>query len=250
MQRENRTLQQSPESGHDELERSFHRDETGAAYSLSILLILPFYIVFLSIVLELAFLLVAKMGTIHASYAAARSASVHGAVVHPELRLLSPSDLSGFVTIQAQLKAKNAAVQAMVPFAGGFDSASESDSGPYVDAYTQYLEMIDEKQRIGSTSVRKRYASAQKRVSVSLRRAGASSRTSEPWREVVIARVEYDAPFRLPYIGRLLGGTKKDGAVVKTCVAETTLPLEMPQNQSGYLGVPLPGAATDVVSSL
>jgi hypothetical protein len=51
-------------------------DEEGASYMLSYVIVIPFYLLFLCLVVEATFLLVAKVGTLYAAHAAARSAVV------------------------------------------------------------------------------------------------------------------------------------------------------------------------------
>ena len=231
---------------------NFYGDESGAAYSLSFLMILPFYLLFLCIVLEVVFLLIGRMGTIHASLAAARAAVVHTTVAYPEERIPSPDDpLSGLIPYLARTKAQQAAVNALVPFASGFDEGATDASGAddYLDAYNALIALDGGSSRVRQESIRARYASARKRVRINLVTDSLLITTAKPWTRSVHVRVEYDAPFRLPYVGRLLGGEQKDGAVVKTCYAETTLQIECPQNRTGYTGVPIP-SEIDLLGSM
>ncbi len=55
---------------------ALHQDETGASYYLSVVLLLPLYLMLLIVTVELALLLNAKLAVTHAAYAAARAAVV------------------------------------------------------------------------------------------------------------------------------------------------------------------------------
>src|SRR5262245_56396176 len=105
-------------------------DEDGAAYTLSYVMVIPMYALLMCTIVEMALMLTAKLGTVYAAYAAARSASVWSSATEWE---------------KAQEKAKTAAVQAMVPFSSGTQSIIQSaapddfaDSGFYTAAYELY----------------------------------------------------------------------------------------------------------------
>src|SRR5262245_49854582 len=56
--------------------RELWRDEGGASYTLSYVLAVPVYLLFICIVAEMTLLLVAKVGTLYAAHAGARSSIV------------------------------------------------------------------------------------------------------------------------------------------------------------------------------
>lgn len=60
-------------------------DECGAAYSLSFVLTIPLYLVFCGLMLETTFLIIARIGTVYAAYAGARSAAAWDALQDPVL---------------------------------------------------------------------------------------------------------------------------------------------------------------------
>jgi hypothetical protein len=66
-------------------------DEEGASYMLSYVMVLPFYLLFVCLVVEASFLLVAKIGTLYAAHAAARSAVVWQWAQPEDLRLTRTS---------------------------------------------------------------------------------------------------------------------------------------------------------------
>lgn len=214
--------------------RRFHDDQSGAAYSLSFVLILPFYVIFLCIVMEMMFLMVAKIGTMHAALAAARVAVVRSTVSHPTERL------SGFFPLLTEQEAGRAAVVALVPYSSGLDvyKTPSSRGQTYLKGYKDFVKSSGIKTSVLDSYVLAKFASAEKRLKTTLKMDDSNSKT--PWKQSVTAKVEYDAPFRLPYIGRILGGTKKNGAIVRAVVSEAILEIECPQNSKGFLGVPVP----------
>ena len=51
-------------------------EEDGAAYTLSYVMVIPVYALLICLIIETCLMLTAKLGTVYAGYAAARSASV------------------------------------------------------------------------------------------------------------------------------------------------------------------------------
>jgi len=221
--------------------RRFGRRQEGAGYSTSFIIILPIYVFIIAFTFEFMSTLLAKTGTVHMSLMAARAAIVHLAVERPSDR---PTD---FIPKIAQEKARKAAVIAATStVAGGFDpavkkSASSKEAREYLQAYRDYVALAGIKSPVSEAYILKKYASAEKRtdVKLTLSRTNGSS-PNEPWKQSLTATIIYDMPFRLPFIGRCIGGKSKDGAVVKTIISQTTLGVECPQNDSGYLGAALP----------
>jgi len=221
--------------------RLFGRSQTGAGYSVSFILILPLYVFLIVFTLEATLLLIAKIGTIHMSLAAARAAVVHLAAERPSDRPV------GFIPDVARKKARKAAIiTATSTFAGGFDpavkkSAPSSDAQDYLRAYQDYVSLLGVASPVKDSYILKRHASAEKRTNVELTlNPSKTSASNQPWKQSLTATVVYDAPFRFPLVGRCLGGKTKDGAVVKSITSRTTLGVECPQNNSGYLGAALP----------
>ena len=54
----------------------FLRDEEGAAYSLSFVMVIPIFALMICLIIEGALIMTAKLGTVYAAFAAARTASV------------------------------------------------------------------------------------------------------------------------------------------------------------------------------
>src|SRR5690606_9836967 len=106
-------------------------DERGASYSLSLVLVTPFYTLLICTIVECALMMVVKIGTVYAAYSAARSAMVW-----------LPAEPSRPDKIQL------AAVQAMTPFASSLEEHCRgvgvsgqtlaTENGNYFDAYRRY----------------------------------------------------------------------------------------------------------------
>ena len=212
----------------------FCLDEKGGTYSLSVVMVLPFYVIIIAMILETTFLLCAKMGTIYAAFASVRSAIVWTTVQYPAEHVL--------VTNKARQKAKQAAVQAMVPFASGLHSISGTSSNSaksqeFLNAHKAYVKG-HAKKPLKDQYILNKYCYAEENTEVTLEGEGDGS---EPWKKNIVTTVSYDAPFLLPYIGKLLGGRKK---VVKGrslyCYAiesKAALLNECPMNDTGSLGI-------------
>ena len=62
-----------------------HRDEQGITYSMNYVLVIPIYLLIVCMVVEATFLVTAKIGTMYAAHAGARSAVVWDSANPPEL---------------------------------------------------------------------------------------------------------------------------------------------------------------------
>jgi len=94
--------------------RRIHSDTSGAAYSLSFIMVLPFLVLLIALIIETTFMLVAKIGTMQAAFASARTASVW---TTRDRDYTSTDDFH-----LAKDKAQQAAVTAMVPYSSSFDT--------------------------------------------------------------------------------------------------------------------------------
>jgi hypothetical protein len=63
-----------------------HQDEEGASYTLAYVMVIPIYLLFLCLVVEASLLLIAKVGTLYAAHAGARSMVVWDSMPPTELR--------------------------------------------------------------------------------------------------------------------------------------------------------------------
>jgi hypothetical protein len=199
----------------DNLNR-FHRDEVGAAYTLSYVMVVPMYALLVCVIIESALFFTAKLGTVYAAYAAARTASVWSSATSWD---------------KAQARAESAAVKTMVPFASGtqslsLPSAASVDAIKYLGAYKKYAKSpVNEKYLLA------KYGYAKQSVKVNLGGSPAS------WDADIKARVTYEFPCNIPGVGRLFGRRNALGRFVVPIVTEVTLANEGPQNDRKTLGI-------------
>jgi Flp pilus assembly protein TadG len=133
--------------------RRVHRDQRGAGYTLSYVLTMPFYLLLVCMIVETPLVLMAKLGTVRAANAAARSAAVYA----------STEDWS-----DVEERALRAAKQSMTPLASGVQGPLHLAGGSdglfeYVGAYTVRNAGLE-----GSKYVAGKYSYAQNAVKVSL----------------------------------------------------------------------------------
>ncbi|SRR6056297_354280 len=187
-------------------------DEDGAAYTLSYVMVLPVLMLLVAMVVESALMLVAKLGTVHAAYVAARVASVH-------------SSLSDWPIAEETIR--RAGRQAMIPFASG-SSGRSSDAidpnGEFAKAYRQWSS-----DPVAQSYVQAKQHDASESIRVTVQRPDA-------WDAELIAEVTYDYPFRIPGIGRLIGEPDGDGYTFPLTTS-VRLSNEGPQNDSQTLGI-------------
>src|SRR5262245_4523384 len=79
-------------------------DEDGAAYTMSYVMVIPVYALFICMMIESVLFLTAKLGTVYAAFAAARTASVWS---------------SATTWDKTMEKAQLSAVRSMTPFSSG-----------------------------------------------------------------------------------------------------------------------------------
>lgn len=195
-------------------------EEDGAAYTLSYVMVIPIYVLLMCLIAECTLLLMAKIGTVYAAYAGARTAIVWQSIDEGT----------------AQEKTLTAAVHAMVPFAGGMadldgTSGASGQMEEYLEAYREYAE---EPASSRYMEAKYRYASGMTTVTSEL----SSDDGAEPWESDIIVTVEYRAPFHIPMIARLLGGEKhSNGLWIHQITSKAALQNEAPQNEDGKLGI-------------
>ena len=196
---------------------SLHNDERGGAYTLSYVMVIPIYLIAFCFVVETTFMLIAKLGTNYASFAAARTAIV-------------------WLPFGGDDKIDAAAKQAFVPFASGLrPSPSGTDSKgkqQYIKAYQEYCGKIgapaDYVRFIG-----RKYDYAHAAVSTSTEIID----HEEKWDEDIAVTVTYEFPFSVPIVGRLMGRHKTGDLFVYDIQSTSTLQIENPQNDEKKLGI-------------
>ena len=164
--------------------RGLHGCEAGAAYSLSYMLTIPLIALIVCLVVDLTLILVAKIGTVYAAYAAARAAVVW-----------VPSGVSPSA---AQDKVEAAAQNAITPFASSNTRHRPIKTPPpsglvYYAAHKSYAENPADFDYLGWKWL---YASWATKVTVD---------GGTDYRKDVTVTVDYKAPFHMPAIGRIFG---------------------------------------------
>jgi Flp pilus assembly protein TadG len=194
-------------------------DEDGAAYTLSYVMVIPLYALLICLMIETVLMLTAKLGTVYAAYAAARSASVWSSAAPWET---------------AQEKARLAAVKCMTPFASGTQSALQSlpvpDAAPdaafYWGAYQAFA-----KDPVAGKYLLAKYGYASRHTKVTIQGPPAT------WDAEITAEVTYEFPFNVPGIGRILGRRGVDGGYYFSLTSQATIPNEGPQNDRNTIGI-------------
>jgi len=192
--------------------RRFARNEDGAAYTLSYVMVIPLYALLICLIIEACMMLTSKLGTVYAAYAAARSASVWSAHTTWE---------------KAKERAEKAAFNAMTPFASGTQPQPFGappiptlDSGAYIGAYELFAEKT-----VSETYVLTKYLYTKSHVKVTIDGPPATSNAD------ITAKVTYEFPFNVPGIGMILGRKGWDGRYYFSMTSQATIPNEGPQNE-------------------
>ena len=219
-----------------------HGDQEGATYSMSFILVLPFLVFLIAMIIETTFILVTKIGTMHAAYAAART----GAVWSTE-DTANRADSNGFISL-AQSKAKQAAVLAMVPYAAGKSIGSEFEEE--AQKYYELYDMIKASSpspgngysNMNPNYVKNKYKYAMKSVHVDLSLEKSPFRqqsgNGQRWEQFVQAKVSYEYPFHVIPVGRsLMGKRNSDNVLVYEITSTAYTNNECPRNEKGKLGI-------------
>jgi len=219
--------------------RRFHRNQNGAAYSLSFILILPFLVFLIALIIETSYMLVAKIGTMHAAFAAARTGTVW-----------STGDTSdeagnGFSS-PAKVKAGQAAVTAMVPYASGTPNVSGYENDAAEKYYRVYSDIKAHNptpppkgwgKELDKSYIKKKYRYAAYATQAELSLAPNEKKNAARWEQYVQAKVTYEYPFTVLPVGRALLGKEKDGRVVYEIQSTAKINNECPRNEKGKMGI-------------
>lgn len=198
------------------------RGEQGAAYTLSYVMVVPFYLFIMCLAADMTLFLVTKTGTMYAAYAGARSAAVWESA--------RPKGM-------AQEKAEQAAAQAMVPFASGSTQHAQggySGSPLRQGAYMAAFKLYSKDSPLSEEFLGRKYAYAHRHTDVSLQFTPGAGR-----QRTVTATVRYPAPFLFSAVGRLLGERPNGGApyFVYNIESAVAFPSETPQNETHDIGI-------------
>lgn len=202
--------------------RKIAREEDGAAYTLSYVMVVPFYIFFICLVVETTLMIVAKYGTTYAAYAGVRSAIVH----------YSNRDLS-----TSQEFAEHAAIRAFAPFANGIEKTETEPRNR--ENQSQYLKAhrLFAAKPASERYLRSKYDHAHKHLKAQLKLDdGSNDAQNEPWLANLTVDVEYRYAFHVPGVGLLLGKSDAEGRFYAVH-SSATLQSEAPMNEEESLGI-------------
>ncbi len=196
--------------------------EDGVSYSLSYVLVMPVFLLFVCIVFEVTWLLLAKIGTLYAAHAGARSAIVWSSAKPESLRTA---------------RINQAVWTAMTPFATGDPSGGSLSGDAYWQAQ-QFSWAYGSFVRAGGDP----YANSPANTIVKRYYSAASRTTWNPpveqllWENNVTFTVTYRAPLHIPGVARLFD---PDGAPpYEYPISSTaTLPNEAPVSSDRTLGI-------------
>lgn len=233
--------------------RAFAADERGASYALGYVMVFPAYLLLMCLILQATLILMVKMGTVYASYSAARTAIVWRPS-QPE----RPSDTDNRYQF-AKKRTHRAAALAMAPFASGFQHHlnkaqplarfnlfKQAEAVLYESMYQRLAKHTRDTdtgksfypiQRFGPKALaRKQY------VKNKLLFAAAATSVEMPeeipaWNTDFAVTVTYTMPMHVPAVGRVFGSWYKPfyGRDISTT---TTLPSEAPETASKRMNIP------------
>lgn len=217
--------------------RRFLQEERGAAYSLSFVLVLPFYVLLVALILETTFTLNAKLGSVYAAFAAARASVVWTTVYEENPHAELPVPESEAIA-NAETMAHKSAVIALTPFAGGVKTASpggkaERFAAEYARAFENYSN-VGIKDRVSDGYIKRKFLWAWKNTKITL---DYDEEQENPWEKEITCTLTYASPFSIPLIGRLLGGKSDGNEIVRDVVSTARLPNEAPRNRTGSLPI-------------
>ena len=183
-------------------------EEDGAAYTISYVMVIPVFALLICILIETASLFPAKIGSVYAAFAAARTANVWSTATDWD---------------NAEKKAEAAGRRAFVPFASatqGFDADSVStESARYFVANEHFSDA-----EVKGKYLLAKFAFAQAAVDVTVSKP-------KSWDDAITAKVTYKFPFNVPGVARIFGEQSEDGSYYFPIASEVTLNNEAPQNK-------------------
>jgi len=202
--------------------RRLLESEDGAAYSLVYVMTFPIYMMLVCLVIQSTLILVVKMGTVYAAFAAARAAVVWGPAEPP----------------MGLEKARLAAVGAMAPFASSSSShaAGAGVSGASSPAARRYFEAYRRYSRGPATAnyLISKYRFAERATEVS---PGATP--ARPGDDLTV-EMTYEMPLVIPGAGRILGHRAPWPAArfwTRRIASSATLTDETPAGPDQTLGI-------------
>lgn len=193
------------------------KEENGAAYSISYVMVIPVYAMFMCVIIETSAFLPAKMGTTYSAQAAGRTAAVWESA--------SDWDI-------AESKSVAAGKRAFVPFASATQGLSfravSADAGIYVAAHKAFSGNASTKYLLS------KYGYTQSALDVAITKPTSAD-------DDINVVVTYQFPFNVPGVARIFGQRRSDGAYVLPITSTVSIANEHPQgapvNQSNPLGI-------------
>lgn len=198
-------------------------DEHGAAYSLSVVMVTPIYALLMCLILESALMMVAKLGTVYAGYAAARTAVVWSSATDSDREL--------------KKKVAAAAHRSFTPFASGtqegwLDLPHRLQAELFASKLRAYQLAAGRESPVSRTVIRKKHANARRFLKAKIKQP------PQTWDADLTIELEYRFRFNVPGVGRLIGQRSLwDGHYYFPVRTEVTLQNEGPQNDKQELGI-------------
>lgn len=232
---------------------AFASDERGASYALSYVLTFPFYLLLMCLIIQATLILMVKMGTVYAAYAAARTAVVWRPS-QPE-RPTSTDERYDY-TLE---KAERAAALAMTPFSTGYEHHlnglfpwarlnlfSQADALAYENMYNtigSYNASVDRSnylyflRRFDTDALAKKQYVKNKLLFASHATDVEFDEELVPWNEDVQVTVSYTMPMHVPAVGRVFGDWYRP-FFAKIVSTTATLPSEAAETESHRINIP------------
>jgi hypothetical protein len=195
------------------------RGEEGVSYTFPFILLVPFYLFFVLIIFETTFVLLAKIGTLYAAHAGARSAVVWQSAQPQTLR---------------QPRVQQAVLTALAPFTvtnTGSPGGTATEAVEFANAYAACspplgpgLASLGLAGDYSAPGLQNRYGCAASRTTVAI-----DWGTGKPNSDIKVT-VTFRAPLHIPVVAAWLGRQY-------TMTSTATLPSEAPRSADGTLGI-------------
>lgn len=176
--------------------------EEGIAYSLVYVMTVPLYMFFVCLVIESSLILIAKMGSVYAAYAGARSA-----IVWQSAQPKTPIPIGGQTV---ELRVFQAVCQAMAPFASG--NALHAGGGPtppgdQAELFNRAYHTYNSSGPGSDGYIQRKYLYAWKATQMTISPDLASSK----WNSNLTVTLTYQVPLQIPGMRRMIPGTTQVG---------------------------------------
>ncbi len=215
-------MENMPTSYRDASLKRLANDEHGAAYSLSVVMVVPIYALMMCLIVESAFMMAAKTGTVYAGFAAARTAIVWSSATKDKKKV--------------EKQVKEAAYRSFTPFASGtkasvLDLPHAAKATLFTGKLEAYKLLAGHESPVSMTVLGKKHVNARRFLKVKVKKH------PQAWDDDITVDLEYRFRFNVPGVGRLLGKRNFDGHYYFPIRTEVTLQNEGPQNDDQTLGI-------------